>query len=143
MQGEPIPEADTVSRYCSVTRLSELNGKPLGTAFQLRKGEPYISVNWLEFFADLSKEQQIDEVRAVLAKKMRKIGSTARLALLNVGAVQEGFPSTVGQVRVLHEPVSTPEYDDPSHAGIFDLEPDPDLVADMLAQIDCDMVPAK
>ena len=66
--------------------------KPTGAAFQLRPNEPYISVNWLEHFASLGRDEQIEEIRKVLAQKMTSIGATAKLAIYNVREVVQNFP---------------------------------------------------
>jgi hypothetical protein len=144
MQGDRIPDSDHISRYCPPSKLSEITGKPTGAAFQLRATEPYISVNWLEHFFSLGRDEQIEEIRKVLVLKMRSISATAKLAIYNVGEVARKFPSPADSVRVLHEPLSTPVAD-PSHAGIFDFDPSRDepLLTLLLSQINCDMVDAR
>jgi|GEM_PF-797505 len=148
MKGDDIPKTDSISRYCPYSRLSEITGKPTGAAFQLKTKDiqseiqPHISVNWLEYFDGKERANQIEEIRIILSKKM-KIGTQAKLALLNVGAIYRKFESSEYSPRVLHWPDHTDYYDDPSHAGIFDVESDPDVIADMIAQIDSELIPAK
>lgn len=147
MKGDPIPETDTITRYCSYNRISELTGKPSGAAFKLRSRDmesanPHISVNWLEYFDTKDKQGQIREIRNILSKKM-KVGSNAKLALLNVGALNKHFRNSDYNPRILHWPDNTETYTDPSHAGIFDIENDPDIIADMLAQVESEILPAK
>ncbi len=148
MKGDSIPESDTISRYCSYTKISE-TGKPLGAAFRLKSSalqseNPHISVNWLEFFNDKDREGQIEEIRTILSKKMKGgIGGQAKLALLKVAAIYDYFGSSNYNIRVLHWPDRTDDYDDPSHAGIFDVGSDPDVIADMIAQVASELVPTK
>jgi hypothetical protein len=60
-----------------------------------------------------------------------------------VNDIYKQFKNSNYKPKILHWPDQTEDYSDPSHAGIFDIETDPDVIADMIAQIDCDMVPAK
>jgi hypothetical protein len=146
MKGDRIPETDTISRYCPYTKISE-TGKPLGSAFMprardLESENPHISVNWLEYFKQATKQGQIQEIRNILSIKM-KVSNSAKLAILKVNDIYKQFKNSNYKPKILHWPDQTEAYSDPSHAGIFDIENDPDVIADMIAQIDCDMVPAK
>jgi len=148
MQGDKIPETDTISRYCPPTKISE-TGKPLGYAFMLsasdlkpKSEKPYISVNWLEYFNETDREGQIQEIRDILLKKL-KISSKAKLALLKINLIYEHFKNSEYNPKILHWPEQTDVYSDPSHAGIFDIETDPDIIADMIAQVETEIVPAK
>lgn len=148
MKGDLIPESDTIARYCPVSKLSEETGKPTGTAFKpserdLQSVNPHISVNWLEYFKDKKKEEQIVEIRTILSKKMNKIGNNAKLSLVKVKAIYEQFDNTEFKIRILHWPDTTDKYDDQSHAGIFDIESNPEVIADMLALVESEMVSAK
>jgi hypothetical protein len=144
MQGDRIRDRDHISRYCPFTKISETTRKPSGAAFQLRPNETYISVNWLEHFSSLSRDEQIEEIRKVLALKMKGIGATAKLAIYNAGEIVQKFSSPADSVRVLHEPLLNPVAD-PSHAGIFDFDSsrDEQLLTLLLSQIDCDMADAR
>lgn len=149
MRGDNIPERDTISRYCPFTKISEITGKPSGDAFKLKSGDfksenPHVSVNWLEYFAGKEKEIQINEVRNVLSIKMKGgIGGRSKLALLKVAAIHKCFENSGCNLRILHWPDITDDYDDQSHAGIFDVESDPDVIADMIAQVECELVTAR
>ena len=46
---EPLPDRDHVSRYCKPSTVGE-RGQPMASAFAIRLGEGYLSVNWLEHF---------------------------------------------------------------------------------------------
>jgi len=79
-KGDPLPEQDHISRYCSATRLTE-DGLITGAAFHLRPSKKYLSVNWLEFFQLGDRQEQIGEVRK--ASRLN-LGARAKLAVLNV-----------------------------------------------------------
>ncbi len=137
MTGDPIPPSDHVARYCPGSTIAP-GGRVSGTAFRLRAGEEYLSVNWLEFFNLPSRAHQIAEVRRILDTKLT-LGRTAKIAVLNVGEitnnVREQNPDG-SEVSVRHEPLD----DDPSHGGIFDVNSD--LIADLIAEIISEAHPA-
>lgn len=47
---EPLPDRDHVSRYCKPSTVGE-RGQLMASAFAVRSGESYLSVNWLEHFS--------------------------------------------------------------------------------------------
>ncbi|MNE66023.1 hypothetical protein D3C80_1615510 [compost metagenome] len=120
-------------RLCGGSHLDPETGYPGPGAFMLRNDEAYLSVNWLEFFAQFGHENRLSEIQQVLARK-RSIGKTARLALINIGnAIQ-----IVGNSPLLiftHEPIDSPGLiPDPSHSGINNLQGFEQLVAERLSQ---------
>ena len=99
-------------------------------------------MNWLEFLGLADRDPQIAEIRRVLKAKGLKIGSQARLVVLNVGRLREHVASATSDRRmldILHEP----EPLDPSHAGIFGLRQDDTLIAQLIAEVVQDVYPAK
>ena len=110
----PIPDHDTVSRYCSPRTVQD--GQLLSSAFVPRETETYLSVNWLEFLsADLPTA--FDNVRAAFQAKEYHVRPNGRFAVRNVGAAKHVvFEAAATHLRVLH----WPEDKDPSHSGIFD-----------------------
>lgn len=84
MQGDRVPDTDHISRYYGRAHIQE-DGRISGTAFCLRQSEEYLSVNWLEDLGLGDRDSEIAEVRRVLEAKGRKLGTTARLAVLNAG----------------------------------------------------------
>lgn len=136
MKGDVVPDAHHVSRLCGGSHVRE-DGTISATAFRLRPGESYLSVNWLEHLGLLTRQAEVGEVWRVLSTK-RKIGATARLAVLNVGAARASVAQHSYDLRNLsfrHEPemeLSAPV--DPSHSGIHGLLEDDNLVADLLAK---------
>ncbi len=136
MKGEIIPDAHHVSRLCGGSHIRE-DGTISATAFRLRPGESYLSVNWLEQLGLASRQAEVSEIWRVLATK-RKIGASARLAVLNVGSAREIVTGLTDEPRRLsfrHEPEAPPDAaDDPSHSGIHGIREDDNLVAELLAR---------
>ena len=102
-------------------------------AFQLRPGEEYLSVNWLESFAQPSRREAVDSVRTRMSANGFALRDTGRFAVLQVGAVKQVGPATDGGVlSVVHLP--TP--DDDSHCGIAGYtEEDEAIAADLAALV--------
>jgi len=81
------------------------------SAFLLRPGEEFLSVNWLEFFgADITADAQVEKVRENMSKTL-KLSANGRFAKINVGDVK----ICVDGAEVKHRP----ETENPSHAGIY------------------------
>ncbi len=138
MKGDPIPDQDHISRYCSAMHCTE-NGQVTGTAFQLRQIEECLSVNWLEFFHLADRQEEIREVRKVLRLKL---GAKAKIAVLNVGETIKYVRTQSPDARnlsMLHEP----EEDDPSHSGIYGFQYDDHLIADLIAEMVQETYPAR
>ncbi len=138
MRGDPIPDRDHISRYCSGMHCTE-NGQVTGTAFQPRQIDDYLSVNWLDFFHFADQRDKIREVRKVLRLKL---GANAKIAVLNVGEttsyVRTKSPDACN-LSMLHEP----EEDDPSHSGIYGFQYDDHLIADLIAEMVQKTYPAR
>lgn len=143
MKGDVIPDIDHVARLCKGSSINE-DGTVAASAFVLRQSEDYLSVNWLEYFSQLDRAGQLNEIRSVFAKKM-KISNTNRLAILNVGlsrhAVREGTTSR-RDLAFLHEPENHPHVDE-SHSGIFEIGSDDLAVVESLAASVTNVVPAR
>ena len=78
-----------------------------------------------------------------LYRKKITVRAGARIAILNVGVVKTKVQreSPDGRLlRVLHDPE---EPDDPSHSGIYELRPDNELVAELIAQVVQEKYPAR
>ncbi len=143
MKDEPVPPDHHVSRYCRGGSL--LNGEVTGASFFLKDDEEYLSVNWLEFLGLDNRDGEIEEVRRVLATKLT-LGSTAILAVLNVGDTQDHVRQNSQDdrdLRVLHRPDEPPDKPDPSHSGIFDTKRDEQLIAELIAEIVIDTYAAR
>jgi hypothetical protein len=140
MKGQAIPDSDHVGWYCKASTVE--NGEISATAFMMRETEEYLSVNWLEELKRPSRASQIRDLQEVYNKKL-KVGATARIAILNVGTlrskVQRESPDS-RLLRVLHEPE---EPDDPSHAGIYEIPHDDEIIAELIAQVVLENHPAR
>ena len=140
MTGNDLPNEHHVVRYVKPTGI-RTDGKVNGSEFCLRAHRPDdtgLSVHWLEYFGDLTKTQQLDEVRRLSRVKMRERG---RLAELNVGATKQYVRSELESLRFIHTPLNADsDYDeaDPSHSEITGLpsgdSPYAELIGDMIAE---------
>lgn len=140
MKGQAIPDSDHVGRYCKASTVE--NGEISAAAFMMRETEEYLSVNWLEVLKSPSRASQIRDLQELYTKKL-KVGATARIAILNVGTlrskVERESPDS-RLLRVLHEPQ---EPDDPSHAGIYEIPHDDEIIAELIAQVVLEKYPAR
>lgn len=65
------------------------------------------------------------------------LGSTAKIAVLNVGDMQDHVRKNSldhRDLRILHRPDEPSDKPDPSHSGIFDTEVDEQLIAELIAE---------
>ena len=109
-----IPDGDHVVRYAS-PRLVRKNGKvDARELFSLRTGETGLSVNWLEWFGELTKSEQLDEVRRRIRLRLRRRG---RFVELNVGTAKDRLRRNDIDIRIVHRPSAA----DPSHSQILGL----------------------
>lgn len=140
MKGDPVPDPHHIARYCGGSTIRE-DGSISGVAFRLRQTEEFLSVNWLEFLNQPTRDAEIRELRKVLGSKLQ-LGAKARIAALNTGElrryVRVNSPDR-RELRVLHQQ----EPGDSSYSGIFNLLPEHDLIADLLAEAIQATYPAK
>ena len=61
MTGDPLPGKDHISRYCAPKTAPD--GQPTGASFMLRKGEEFLSVNWMEYYGEIDQKAQISEIQ--------------------------------------------------------------------------------
>ena len=133
---EPLPDRDHVARYCKPSTVGE-RGQLMASAFAIRSGESYLSVNWLEHFGVPGGTDNgmggtgdglggtgektgigaaLNRVRETLRSKGSRLRSNGRFALLNVGTVKTTIRRTFGRsLHINHLPLA----DDASHAGIL------------------------
>lgn len=124
MTGDELPDAAQVVRYVRPSHILE-NGCAAGRAFRLREGEEGLSVNWLDYFAGLSKPEQINEVRRLSRLSLSRNG---RFAELNVGIVKQSVSDELPELprlRFVHDPPTAngTHEADPSHSQIIGLPP--------------------
>jgi len=132
-QGDIIPNSDHVARQVGGSKIDR--GRVTAAAFELKPGEEYLSVNWLEFFGDSNRASQIDKIRSVFVEKGYSLGAKARFTVLNVGEAREYVkkecPNNTS-ISFAHEPTE----DDPSHCGILDTAlNDEFIIAELLAEL--------
>ena len=139
MHANDLPDEANVVRYIKPTMVFE-DGSVDGSEFCLRAHRPDdtgVSVNWLECFGNLSKAEQLDEVRRLSRLDMRKSG---RLAELNVGTTKHYIRNEPDDLRFIHTPLpAESDYEaDPSHSEIVGLppgnSPQAALIGDMIAE---------
>ena len=104
---------------------------PLPQAFQLRRGEGSLSVNWLEYFATGDLSTAIDLIRAAFHDRGFSLRPNGRFAVLNVAEVNAVGQENSTPLLVQHDPRS----DDGSHASILGVSEDDLLIAVALAQL--------
>ena len=122
MGGGDLPDAAQVVRYVRPSHIRE-NGRVAGKAFRLREGETGLSVNWLDYFAGLSKPEQLGEVRRFSGLSLSRNG---RFAKLNVGVVKQSVRVELPELPVLrfvHDPPTAngAREADPSHSLVIGL----------------------
>lgn len=143
MNGNDLPESDHIVRYVKPRNMED--GQVSIAEFRLRENEKGVSVNWLEYYENLSKEEQLAEVRVASRLVLRKNG---RFAELNVGRIKNFLAKELPGLRVIHTPLDAEEEfpADPSHSEITGLPSDnseqADLVAEMIAKCVCALHPA-
>ena len=142
-----LPDMDHVVRYARFIDFLDDEYKTLNcSAFQLRPTDSGLSVNWLEYFEDQSKPQQLNEVRRLIRLTMK---SSGRLAELEVGATREHIGQILDELRFIPTPLAADEnYEaDPSHSEIVGLppkdSPEADMIGDLIAECVIAIYPAK
>lgn len=121
MTGDELLEDNHVVRYIKPRLFND--GEISAEAFQLRENESDgLSVNWLECFEDLTKSEQLDEVRRLIQMRITKKG---RFAELLIGKTKQHLAEKLNEVRFIHKP--SPAMDnykaDPSHSEVEGLPP--------------------
>ena len=140
-----LPNDAQVVRYLSPSQVED-DGSVDGAAFQLRQNEKGISVNWLDFFSDLNKPEQLNELRRLSRLELR---SNGRFAELNVGVAKQAVRAELPNLRFIHDPLPAVDgYEaDPSHSQIAELPPLNDsqrsaMIGDMIARCVLNLYPA-
>ena len=141
MKGDSLPSVDHVVRYI---RPGLVDGEDIdGEAFRgspEKDGEIACSINWLDYFRNQSKEQQLREVRRLIRLEIRPTG---RFAELNVGLTRQCLADWIETLKFVEDPLAANMVnghdEDPSHALIKGL-PNPDqtpelseMIGDMIA----------
>lgn len=137
MTGDDLPDDNHVVRYVKPTSFHE-DGALDSSVFILRPRDTGLSVHWLECFDDLTKVQQLAEIRRLSRLTMKANG---RLVELNVGETKQKVYDELNTfLRFVHKPSTAKgEYEaDPSHSEIIGLpprdSPQATLLGDLLAE---------
>jgi hypothetical protein len=141
MNGNRIPDRDHIARYCSSKNISEKDGNIQATAFMLRPDENCLSVNWLEYLNCPDRKSEIAEIQRIYSIKL-KVGSQAKIAVLNVGKVCiKVFEESTDHrtLDILHDPLGN----DPSHSGIYNLKQNDELIAELIRETKHEKYPAR
>jgi len=134
-----IPDKDHISRYCKPSSID--NGEIQAAAFLIRKNEPNLSVNWLEFLECKNRKKEIKKIREIYSTKL-VVKHTAQLAVLNVGKMREHVKRESPDGRNL-DVQHIPSINDPSHSGIFNVKPDQELIAELILETVQETYPAR
>jgi hypothetical protein len=107
MKGQKLPFNDHILRYVPYSKLRRDEDDNvvgvLGTAFQLRDGETYLSVTWVEYFDGPYEERVTQAVRA-MRRSALKTGAQSGFAVGNVGEVTKACATRNYSIRIVHEP---------------------------------------
>jgi hypothetical protein len=132
-KGQNLPDEDHVIRYVPWGRLrKDEDDNVIGflpQAFELREGELYLSVNWLEYHEGDRDTQIRLSVWAIRGEFERPLGAKSGFAIGNVAKVKQTCQAAGSRVRIVHEPVTN----NPGHAAVRRLPRDDMSLLDALA----------
>ena len=149
MTGRKLPDSDNVVLYAKPHQILDVDSAGVEPAAFTWDGQGEgLSANWLEYFASLTKDDQLVKVRDLIHMQMAASG---RLAELNVGTVINHLSEELENPRFLHRPSSPqpPRYpkEDPTHCELAGLprpcDPLSATVGDMIAQCVSEIHPTR
>ena len=127
-----LPDGDHVMRYVPWSRLiTDETGNILGIfphAFQLRGGETYLSVNWIEYFEGDSERRKCASVLAF--RRTLQVGPKSAFGIGNVGEVKKVCSDSGAKARIIHRK----RKDNEAHSAIYGIPPDDLNLLQSLAQ---------
>ena len=103
MNGKDLPGNDHIVRYVKPSSLEF--GRVNIAEFQLRESRPEekgVSVNWLEYYENLQKN---NSWRKYVECLVLSCGKNGQFAELNVGRVREFLSEKVPGLRIIHVPL--------------------------------------
>ncbi|MCE2499081.1 MAG: hypothetical protein J4F28_08910 [Nitrosopumilaceae archaeon] len=129
MTGKDIPTGDHICRYCKPS--STVGGKLMAEAFQIRRNEDHLSVNWIEYLGVQDLASAAVMVSELLRGRGYRVKPSGRMAVIGVGtAMSAALDAANKRIRIRH----VPRPDDESHAGIFGYTYDDYEIAAALAK---------
>jgi hypothetical protein len=129
--GDPLPNGSNTGRYCAPKCLSE-KGEILAAAFALRKGEPDLSVYWLEHYGAGSESQNVD----ALKKELPSAVIPAKTSLIGVVGADEAKRAVSNELSITLRFEYTPTISLGSHSSIMGIDYEDMLsIANILAEI--------
>lgn len=139
--GESIPADHEVIHYVGGSQVHEFGID--GVAFELREGdmlqaEPGLSCNWLDFFAGMLKDEQVDRVRQVIHLQP---GRDAVYGELNVGVTLTAIRYSCPHARFSYKPMPADNQypEDLSHCELLGLPNynthEAELIGDKIAKL--------
>lgn len=139
MKGDPLPDTDYVVRY---VRPGLIDMEDVaGGAFVLKPAEAGLSINWLDYYSGVPKDQRLREVRLVYRLRVSRNG---RFVELNISKTKQHLILELPGLSFVEDPLCADPVNrhaaDPSHAIIEGL-PHPndqpetaEMVGDMIAE---------
>ena len=127
MTNELIPEDDHVLRYCTPSKIE--NGFPLPIAFKLKNGEPYLSVNWVEYYKCENILTNVQKIREEFINKNYSLSKNGKFVLFHVSRTKQSIKETTDQ-SLCFKKIPCP--DSHSHSGIYGYEYNDKVVEDLV-----------
>lgn len=138
MTGDPIPIQDHISRLIKASDV-DTSGRVQGSAFLLKEHVDGVSTHWIEQLAQPTREAALRMILGLLGTRMRKIGPTRQLAVVNAGAAIGAVNTGGWPLMVVEDPIEPPPSLDAAHtlAVVQPIEVHKEcdmLIAELIAQ---------
>ena len=118
VEQKAIKRNHNVVRYVGYGKINTNTGNVGREAFQLRKKDTGLSVNWLEYFANNSKYEQLKKIQSDMKSIGWSIGTKGVFAELNVG---ETINEVIDGCGITIDFSHNPKGKNPSHALMLGL----------------------
>jgi len=136
-RSDALPDDSHITRhlYNRQVHFTNTNGGkafPDGSAFMLRQGESYLSVNWIEFEGCSDINEGLCQILEFLRNK-RTVKNNDWLPVINVKQVIEHILNESEDNRLL-KILYEPSHNDPSHSGIYGYTHKDAMIGDLIAE---------
>lgn len=123
--GDPLPEQDEVSRYCSYSRLTHrkceadnhTQCEPHLRVFSTSTGEPDLSVGWIQYFWTDNRDLALAGIRVEFQAIGYSLSKKGRFVIFNVGQAIQVLKDMGYDIKIKY----TPRNWQPSHSSIYEL----------------------